>query len=241
MSTEEVKVEAGTAAETAPEVDGGPGGSPGSAPDAAPGTARGTADGTSGGARNGTADDAPGGDAAARAEAAKSSRPKQRRMRDMALSLAVLLIPIGLFYVGWNWVASDRQVSVVDTTEHYATAASLGLTVIEPQLGEDWQTISTDLAVEGEFVTLRTGWYSPEGDGLQLAQTTGPIEDVNEELTGAGTPVESGGVSWASYELSSGEAWVAELAGATVVLTAEPDGVNELPDLAEGVAEAVDG
>jgi hypothetical protein len=176
-----------------------------------------------------------------RAEAAKASRPKQRRMRDMAMSMAVLLVPIGLFYVGWNWIASDRQVSVVDTSENYTTAASLGLTVIEPALSEDWKPISTDLEVEGEAVTLRTGWYSPEGDGLQLVQTTGAIADVHEDLTGAGAPVESGGADWTSYELSSGEAWVAELAGATVILTAEPDAVNDLPGLAEGVLEAVNG
>jgi len=197
MSTEEVKVEAGTAAEPAAEVDG-----------------------------------------ADAAEAAKSARPKQRRMRDMALSLAVLLVPVGLFYWGWNWIASDRQVSVVDTTENYATAAALGLAVVEPELGDEWKPISTDLAVDGELVTLRTGWYSPEGDGLQLVQTTGPATEVNEDLDGVGTPAEAGGIEWAVYELSSGEAWMAELGGATVILTAEPDGVNELPDLAEGVADA---
>ncbi|MCD0446540.1 DUF4245 domain-containing protein [Glycomyces sp. A-F 0318] len=176
-----------------------------------------------------------------RAEAAKASRPKQRRMRDMALSMAVLLLPIGLFYLGWNWIAADRQVSVVDTGENYTTAASLGLTVIEPALSDDWKPISTDLKVEGEAVTLRTGWYSPEGHGLQLVQTTGPIADVNEGLTGTGTPVDAAGVTWSSYELSSGEAWTAELAGATVVMMAEPDGVDELPELAEGVVDAATG
>lgn len=189
---------------------------------------------------DGAREDAPRSVAADRAEVAKASRPKQRRMRDMALSMAVLLLPIGLFYVGWNWIAADRQVSVVDTSENYTTAASLGLTVIEPALSGEWKAISTDLEVEGEVVTLRTGWYSPEGDGLQLVQTTGPIADVHEELTGAGAPVESGGVTWTSYELSSGEAWAAELAGATVILTAEPDAVNELPELAEGVLEAAE-
>jgi hypothetical protein len=170
----------------------------------------------------------------------KPTRPKPRRMRDMALSLAVLLVPLGLFFVGWGWLATDRQVSVVDTTEDYATAESLGLMVIEPEVGDGWKPISTDLAVEGERVTLRTGWYSPEGDGLQLVETNGTAAEVNEDLAGPGTPAEAGGINWATYELNDGAAWVAELDGETVVLTAEPDGVNELPELAAAVAEALD-
>ncbi|MCC3762949.1 DUF4245 domain-containing protein [Glycomyces sp. TRM65418] len=169
----------------------------------------------------------------------KPARPKPRRMRDMALSLAVLLVPIGVFFAAWQWLAADRQVSVVDTTEDYTAAASLGLTVVEPELTEDWKPISTDLAVEGETVTLRTGWYSPEGDGLQLVETSGTAADVNDAVTGAGTPVEAGGIEWAAYDMGGGEAWVAEFDGETIVLTAEPDGVNELPELAEAVAAAL--
>jgi len=179
-----------------------------------------------------------GGAAADGGEAVKPARPKPRRLRDMAMSMAVLLVPIGLFYVGWNWLASDRQVSVVDTTENHATAASLGLAAIEPELDGEWKAISTDLAVDEETVTLRTGYYSPEGNGLQLAETNGTPADVNEDLTGAGTPVEAAGIEWAAYETGSGETWVAEIGGETVVLSAEPDGVADLPELAEGVAEA---
>jgi len=176
--------------------------------------------------------------AAANADAAKSARPKQRRMRDMAMSMAVLLVPIGLFYLGWQWVASDRQVSVVDTTENHSTAASLGLAAIEPELTEEWKAISTDLAVDGEQVVLRTGYYSPDGHGLQLSETNGTATDVNEDLTGAGTPVEAAGIDWAAYESADSEFWVAEIDGETVVLSAEADGAGELPELAEGVAEA---
>jgi hypothetical protein len=176
--------------------------------------------------------------APAEGEAPAPARPKQRRMRDMAMSMAVLLVPIGLFYAGWQWVASDRQVSVVDTTENHATAASLGLAAIEPELGEEWKAISTDLAVDGETVVLRTGYYSPDGHGLQLAETNGALADVNEALTGTGTPVEAAGITWAAYETNAGETWTAEIGGETVVLSAEPDGIPDLPELAEGVAEA---
>ncbi|MEV3938978.1 DUF4245 family protein [Glycomyces sp. NPDC049804] len=176
--------------------------------------------------------------APAEGEAPAAARPKQRRMRDMAMSMAVLLVPIGLFYAGWQWVASDRQVSVVDTTENHATAASLGLAAIEPELGEEWKAISTDLAVDGETVVLRTGYYSPDGHGLQLAETNGALADVNEALTGTGTPVEAAGITWAAYETNAGETWTAEIGGETVVLSAEPDGVPDLTELAEGVAEA---
>lgn len=212
MSTEEVKVAGGAA-------DNG---------------AEGTVEDGAAGAADGTVD----GGAVADGEAVKPARPKQRRMRDMAFSMAVLLVPIGLFYVGWEWLASDRQVSVVDTTENHATAASLGLAAIEPELSDEWKPISTDLAVDGETVTLRTGWYSPDGHGLQVAETNGVVADVDEDLTGAGTPVEAAGIEWAAYESGTGETWVAELDGETIVLSAEPDGAADLPELAEGVAEA---
>ncbi|RRR97552.1 DUF4245 family protein [Glycomyces terrestris] len=176
--------------------------------------------------------------AEANAEAVKAARPKHRRMRDMALSMAVLLVPLGLVYWGWGWIAADRQVSVVDTAGNLATAASLGLPAIEPELSEDWKPISTHLAAEGETATLRTGWYSPDGNGLQMSETSGAATEVDEDLTGAGTPVEAGGIQWTSYELDSGEAWVAEIDGATVVLSAEPDGIPDLDELAEGVAAA---
>lgn len=172
-------------------------------------------------------------------DAAKPARRlKQRRMRDMALSLAVLLIPLGIFYWAWDWAASDRDVSVVDTSEDYMAAESLGLEVVRPELAEEWKPISSALSTEGEAVTLRTGWYSPDGFGLQLVQTTGPVDDVHEGLTGPGEPVEAGGGSWASYDIPEGEAWVAVLDASTVVITAEQDGVGELPELAEGVAAA---
>ncbi|MFC3495895.1 DUF4245 family protein [Glycomyces rhizosphaerae] len=214
MSTEEVKVAGGAVEDGAVEA--------GAVEDGAAEAADGTADGG----------------AVADAEAVKPARPKQRRMRDMAFSMAVLLVPIGLFYVGWEWLASDRQVSVVDTTENYATAASLGLAAIEPELSDEWKPISTDLAVDGETVTLRTGWYSPDGHGLQVAETNGAVADVDEDLTGAGTPVEAAGIEWAAYESGNGETWVAELDGETIVLSAEPDGTDDLSELAEGVAEA---
>lgn len=176
--------------------------------------------------------------AEANAEAAKTSRPKHRRMRDMALSMAVLLVPLGLFYWGWSWIAEDRQVSVVDTTENYATAASMGLPAIEPELSEDWKPISTHFVADGETATLRTGWYSPDGNGLQMSETSGDATEVDEDLTGAGTPVEAGGIQWSAYDLDSGEAWVADIAGATIVLSAEHDGIPDLDDLAEAVAAA---
>ncbi|MEU6861165.1 DUF4245 family protein [Glycomyces sp. NPDC046736] len=177
-------------------------------------------------------------DAESQGEAPAPTRPKPRRMRDMALSMAVLLVPIGLFYWGWSWIASDRQVSEVDTTENAATAASLGLEVIEPELSEDWKPISTHLAVGEDTVTLRTGWYSPDGDGLQLVQTNGPAEDANDAIDGPGEPLEAAGISWAAYEFAGGEAWVADIGTTTVILTADNDGLDQLEGLAEGVAAA---
>lgn len=174
--------------------------------------------------------------AAAEESAAKAARrPKPRRLRDMALSLAVLLVPLGLFYWVWDWAATDREVSVVDTSQNYLAAESLGLETVRPDLSGEWKAISSALATEDEAVTLRTGWYSPEGYGMQLVQTTGPVDAVHEELAGTGEPVEAGGLEWVAYDLAEGRAWVVDLDASSVVLTAERDAVAELPELAEGV------
>ncbi|MCH7232006.1 DUF4245 domain-containing protein [Glycomyces sp. L485] len=165
-----------------------------------------------------------------------TSRPKQRRMRDMALSLAVLLVPLAVFYWAWNWAASDREVSVVDTSEVYMNAASLGLDAVHPELPEEWKPISSALATADDAVTLRVGWYSPDGHGFQFVQTTGPVDEVDDRLTGAGEPVSAGAMDWAAYDTDAGEAWVAESAGSSIVLLAESDGAGELPQLAGGVA-----
>lgn len=162
-------------------------------------------------------------------------------MRDMVLSLAVLLVPLGIFYAVWNWAAEDRRVSVVDTSEDYLTAESLGMEVIRPDLSEEWKPISSSLESQSdgrnEDIVLRTGWYSPEGGGLQVVQIDGDSERVfAEQLTGPGDPVEVGGVQWATYLTDDGTAWLAELAGSDVVLLADADGRAELPELAEGVA-----
>ena len=175
-----------------------------------------------------------------KAAAEPTPRPKQRRMRDMALSLAVLLVPLGIFLWAWNWASADRDVSVVDTSEDYMNAESLGLDTVLPELSEDWKPISSATSAEGEAVTLRTGWYSPDGHGLQLVQTNGPVEAVHEEITGSGESVSAGGIAWSAFDIADGEAWVAETGTATIVLVAEPDGVPELPELAEGVAAGLD-
>ncbi len=163
-------------------------------------------------------------------------RPKQRRMRDMAMSMAVLLVPLGIFFALWDWASEDRQVSVADTSEDYLTAESLGLEVIRPDLSEDWKPISSALDAGEESIMLRTGWYSPDGGGLQLVQTTGDPSEVYEQIDGGGREVEAGGVLWSAYDTDDGEAWATELAGTNVVLTADADGAAELPELAEGVA-----
>lgn len=157
-------------------------------------------------------------------------------MRDMVLSMAVLLVPLGIFYAVWNWAAEDRRVSVVDTSEDYLTAESLGLEVIRPDLSEEWKPISSALDADEESITLRTGWYSPDGGGLQLVQTTGDPSEIYEVIDGGGREVEAGGVQWTTYDTGEGEAWATELAGSNVVLTADTDGAAELPELAEGVA-----
>jgi hypothetical protein len=170
--------------------------------------------------------------------AAPSRRPKQRRWRDMALSLAVLAVPLVLFIVAWQW-AADRPVSVVDPSEDYAVARAYGIDAVEPDLPDGWRTVSSTLAhgggAEGPAL-LRVGWYSPDGHGFQVVQTRdAALTQIDESIAETGDTVDIDGATWAVYRTDAGTAWVAESTELTVVLLTDADGLPELPELARGV------
>ncbi|QSB04638.1 DUF4245 family protein [Natronoglycomyces albus] len=176
-------------------------------------------------------------------------RPKQRRFRDMSMSLAVLLVPLALVFVAWNWLAQDRSVSMIDPSGTYVSAQGAGLDVRVPQLSDDWKPISQAFSSrQGEnedAVVARVGWYSPEGEGYQVVQTTASIEEyVSIEFPGGATLRETtdvAGERWTVY-LGAGSvlAWVSELDGVTVAMLAQQGETNDIEQLAAGLAEGID-
>lgn len=122
----------------------------------------------------------------------------------MILSLAVLLAPIGAFFLLWNFLTADEQVREIDPSGDYSQAAGLGLDVREPSgLSEEWKPVSSGVSHEAGAVTLRVGYHTPDGAGIQLIESDGPSEETMlQELGEAPRPsgsVAAGGREWLSY------------------------------------------
>ncbi|WP_415648522.1 DUF4245 domain-containing protein [Stackebrandtia soli] len=126
----------------------------------------------------------------------------ERPPRDMLLSLAVLLVPIALIFGLWQFIGSDRQVSVVNASPTYQEAADAGLDVTEPQgLSEEWKTVSSMVNREDGEATLRVGYYTPSGAGMQFVVSE--IDEVElTELVLRKNPQPTGVVETASREWS---------------------------------------
>lgn len=122
----------------------------------------------------------------------------------MIVSLGVLLAPIGLFFLVWNFLTSDEQVRVIDPSNSYAEAAGMGLDVQEPTgLSEEWKPVSSAVDPDSAEVTMRVGYHTPEGAGIQLIQSEGDLEATMHQELGA-DPQPSGAVEaadreWLSY------------------------------------------
>lgn len=122
----------------------------------------------------------------------------------MFISLAVLLVPIAAFFLFWQFLTSDDPVTEIDPSDSFAEAAGLGLDVETPQgLSQDWKALSSAVSQPDGFVTLRVGYYTPEGAGIQLVESQAAAETVMvEELREAPKPlgtVAVDGRQWQSY------------------------------------------
>lgn len=176
-------------------------------------------------------------------------RPKQRRYRDMTMSLAVLLVPLALVFMGWSWIAQDRTVSVVDPSGTYASANSADLDLRVPDLHEDWKPISqafdTEAGPEEDITIARVGWHSPDGEGFQLVHTSSTLDEyVLIEFPDGATlddQVTVGGIDWDLYTGSDSVVlWLAEIDGVTTGLLAQAGGTEEMTELAQGVIDGDD-
>ncbi|WP_422771738.1 DUF4245 domain-containing protein [Plantactinospora sp. WMMC1484] len=135
----------------------------------------------------------------------------QRSTRDIVISLLVLLVPIALVIGFGRLVLGADQPVLVDPAPAVQQArAAAAFPVSEPAgLGEGWRTVTADFRREAAGATLRIGYLSPDGDGVQLVQSSLPADGLlAAELTRDGRPrgvVELGGRSWQRYTARPGE------------------------------------
>jgi Protein of unknown function (DUF4245) len=128
---------------------------------------------------------------------ARSGRPA----RDMALSLAALLIPIFLLLGAYKLVFSGDAPIPYDASGTWATARhSARFPVLEPTgLPAKWTVISATVT-DG---TLRVGYVTPGGGGLQLVESGQPVDTLLPAELGTdarpGSLVPIGGRQWREY------------------------------------------
>jgi hypothetical protein len=101
----------------------------------------------------------------------------------MALSLAVLLIPVFVLVGVYKVVFSSDAPIAVNATDTWATARhSAHFTVLEPTgLPAKWTVIS---ATFGDG-TLRVGYVTPSGTGVQLVESEQAVDQLLPAELGA--------------------------------------------------------
>ncbi|MEV4704094.1 DUF4245 domain-containing protein [Actinoplanes sp. NPDC049316] len=151
---------------------------------------------------------------------------EERRPRDMALSLAILLVPIALLLLFYRMVlGGDEPISVdAEPTLQQARSAAV-FPVSEPQgLGDDWHVQSATFKRGDDGATLRIGYVDPDKKPIQLVQSSvAPTTLVPGEL--GEKPREPVGTFrdeariWQRYEGRPGEnALVLRESGRTVIV-----------------------
>ncbi|MEQ4301193.1 DUF4245 domain-containing protein [Plantactinospora sp. B6F1] len=135
----------------------------------------------------------------------------QRSTKDIVISLLVLLVPIALVIGFARVFLGAEQPVVIDPTPVLQEArAANAFPVSEPtDLTDGWRTVTAQFRREAAGATLRLGYLSPDGGGVQLVQSSLPAEGLlPAELTRDGQPqgtVEVGGRLWQRYTARPGE------------------------------------
>jgi hypothetical protein len=108
--------------------------------------------------------------------AADLAAPKRRRggsWRDMAYSLAILLVPIIIAVGVWQYLSSDHQVNTIDPAGTVQQAREAGrFPVATPTgLSSDWHATSAANSIKGDTLTMRIGYITPSGGFAQLVES----------------------------------------------------------------------
>ncbi|GAB3969465.1 DUF4245 domain-containing protein [Plantactinospora veratri] len=155
----------------------------------------------------------------------------QRSTKDVVMSLLVLLVPIALLIGFGRVVLGADQPVVVDPAPVFQQARNANaFPVGEPtELSDGWRTVTAQFRREAGGATLRLGYLSPDGGGVQLVQSSLPADElIPAELTRDGRPqgtVEVAGRSWQRYTARPGESALVLLEPGRTVLV-----VGQVPE-----------
>lgn len=144
-------------------------------------------------------------------EAPSLGKRGDRRLRDMALSLAVLLVPIALGIFFYQYFLDGNKPVTYDArpTVEAATAAKL-FPVSEPQgLSADWHLQSANFKRENGGGTLRLGYSDPDANPVLLIESSVATDTLIPAELGAGPEAtgtfRSGAKTWQKYAGRPGE------------------------------------
>jgi hypothetical protein len=112
--------------------------------------------------------------------ARKDKARSDRSPRDMALSLAVLLIPIALLLAFYRGFLGGDEPATVDPAPAVEQARAAGaFPVSRPEgLGDGWRTVSARYQTGAGGATLRIGYLTPEGRAAQLVESSVPADQL---------------------------------------------------------------
>ncbi|MGI5214234.1 DUF4245 domain-containing protein [Plantactinospora sp. CA-290183] len=162
----------------------------------------------------------------------------ERSTRDIVISLLVLLVPIALLIgFGRGFLGAD-QPAPVDAAPALSQARAAGaFPVSEPTgLADGWTTISAVFQRADAGATLRLGYVTPSGGGVQLLQSNVPADGLlPAELTGDARQqglTDLGGRSWQRYTARPGELALVLLEPTRTVIVVGPVPEDDLRHLA---------
>ncbi len=150
-----------------------------------------------------------------------------RSARDMALSIAVLIIPIFLLLGAYRVFFAGDDPIAVDSSQTYATAKhDAPFPVLEPTgAPAGWTSISSSIRKVSDGWVLRVSYVPPAKTGVQLVESSRPVNALlADELGSAAQPggLESlGGRAWRMYPSvhSGARALVMVDTGRTTIVT----------------------
>jgi Protein of unknown function (DUF4245) len=150
----------------------------------------------------------------------------------MALSLAVLIVPIALLLIFYRVVLRGDSPADVDPGPAIQEAQHAQVfPVAVPRLSDKWHVSAATFRRAADGATLRLGYVDPDKNPVQLVQSSVPPETLlPAELGSAAQPVSTfraaDGV-WRRYDTRPGEqALVLPGAGRTIVIVGSTDAKN---------------
>jgi len=159
----------------------------------------------------------------------------------MAISLLVLLVPIALLLAFYQVVLGGDEPVRVDPAPAVAQARASGAFPVSEPTGLDsgWRPVSAVFQSADGGRTLRIGYISPEGRGIQVVQSNVPPDKLlPAELKGNGQAqgvTEVAGRDWQRYSARPGERALVLLEDRRTVLIVGDAAEGELRSLASAL------